>query len=532
MRIGEDLAIVADSRPQKTALVVGERRLGYVALLAAVQALARRLRDAGAAAGERVVVCIADPALYAVALHAVLASGATFVPLPATARAPRIAFALRDVRARLLLSEPALRPVWSEAVANTGLDKPGPKGWSDGSANPRLWPAGIDELSFAACVLRPPASPHDLAAPPADLACILYTSGTTGVPKGAMLTHAGMRSAWDMVQAYLQLCGDDIIALPLAPTFSYGLYHVLMGLGLGATIVAEPAAQAFPRVLLQRLVAERATVLPGVPMLFAGLLGHLGGAGGGDFDLAALRTVTNAAAALPPAHLERLAALLPRARVLSMYGMTECKRISWLPPEEITRRPASVGRGLAGQQHWLVDEAGRRLAPGSEAAGELVVRGPHLMAGYWERPAETAERLMPDGDDGASGPCLHTGDLFRADADGFLHFVARRDDIIKSRGEKVAPREVESVICTLAGVREAAVVGVPDAMLGQAVVAYVVPEAGAVLEARQVIRHCLAGLEPHMAPKEVQFVRELPRTDSGKLRRADLAAGRAQDNAA
>ncbi|MBK9135292.1 MAG: acyl--CoA ligase [Betaproteobacteria bacterium] len=518
MRIGEDLESAADARPQKAALVVGARRVSYGDLLAAVQALARRLRDAGATAGERLVVCIADPVLYAVALHAVLASGATFVPLPATARAPRVAFALRDVRARLLLSEPGLRAVWDEASAKLGFDRFCPNGLD-------LWPAGIDELSFAACVLRPPPAPHDAPAPPADLACILYTSGTTGVPKGAMLTHAGMRAAWDMVQAYLQLRDDDVIALPLAPTFSYGLYHVLMGLGLGATVVCEPAAQAFPRVLLQRLVAERATVLPGVPMLFAQLLGH---AASGAFDLGALRTVTNAAAALPLAHLERLAALLPRARVLSMYGMTECKRISWLPPEEITRRSASVGRGLAGQQHWLVDEAGKRLAPGSESAGELVVRGPHLMAGYWERPAETAERLVASDD----GPCLHTGDLFRADADGFLYFVARRDDIIKSRGEKVAPREVESVICTLAGVRDAAVAGVPDAMLGQAVVAYVVPEPGAALEARQVIRHCLAGLEPHMAPKEVRFVRELPRTDSGKLRRADLAAAWAQDNAA
>ncbi|MCC6250736.1 MAG: acyl--CoA ligase [Rubrivivax sp.] len=525
MRIGEDLESAADARPQKMALVVGARRVGYGALHAAVQALARRLRGVGVGAGERVVVCIADPVLYAVALHAVLASGATFVPLPATARAPRIAFALRDVRARLLLSEPGLRAVWGEALAKLGFDRLSPNGSEEGSADPQLWPAGIDDLSFAACTLRPPAAPHDLAAPPADLACILYTSGTTGVPKGAMLTHAGMRAAWDMVQAYLGLRSDDVIALPLAPTFSYGLYHVLMGLGLGATIVCEPAAQAFPRALLQRLVAERATVLPGVPMLFAQLLGQ---AASGAFDLGALRTVTNAAAALPPAHLERLATLLPRARVLSMYGMTECKRISWLPPEEITRRPASVGRGLAGQQHWLVDETGQRLAPGFESAGELVVRGPHLMAGYWERPAETAERLVASDD----GPCLHTGDLFRADADGFLHFVARRDDIIKSRGEKVAPREVESVICTLAGVREAAVAGVPDAMLGQAVVAYVVPEPGAVLEARQVIRHCLAGLEPHMAPKEVRFVRELPRTDSGKLRRADLAAAWAQDNAA
>lgn len=523
MRIGDDLEDAAAQRPQKTALVAGARRVSYGALVVAVQALAGRLRRCGLGAGKRVVVFMADPVLYAVALHAVLASGATFVPLPGTARASRVAFAGRDLRARLLLTEPALRPVWTEALASCssaaadGVAGAAAASAAGGANDAQLWPSGLDGLSFAACGLHPPQRPAGAPSPPADLACILYTSGTTGVPKGAMLTHANMRSAWNMVQAYLALRDDDVIALPLAPTFSYGLYHLLMGLGLGATVVVEPA-QAFPRVLLQRLAGERATVLPGVPMLFAALLDQ---ADLDSFDLGALRTVTNAAAALPQAHLERLAVQWPQARVLSMYGMTECKRISWLPGEEIARRPASVGRGLEGQRHWLIDGAGRRIATpayGTSEVGELVVRGPHVMAGYWERPAETAERLVRD----AEGVTLRTGDLFRCDAEGFLYHEARRDDIIKSRGEKVAPCEVEGVICALPGVREAAVVGVPDPLLGQAIKAYVVLRPGATLQARQVIKHCLASLEPYMAPKEVAFVPELPRTESGKLRRSDL----------
>lgn len=347
-----------------------------------------------------------------------------------------------------------------------------------------------------------------------DLAALIYTSGSTGTPKAAMLTHLNMVSAWNMVQAYLGLRESDVIGLALPPHFSYGLYNLLMGLGLGATVVIERQA-AFPQRLAQTLERERVTVLPGVPTLFASLLDL---AQLERFDLRSLRLLTNAAAALPEAHLQRLRTTWPQARLLSMYGLTECKRASYLPPEELGRRPGSVGRGLPGQQHWLVDETGRVLPNGS--AGELVVQGPHVMQGYWERTAETAERLRPGPIDGQRA--LFTGDLFRTDDDGFLYFVARKDDIIKTRGEKVAPREVENAIHLLAGVTGCAVVGVADALLGQAVKAYVTLAPGCGLTERDIIRHCLARLESHMAPKSVAIVEELPRTESGKIRHASL----------
>jgi long-chain acyl-CoA synthetase len=495
LRVHECFEAAAAARPAKTALVVGERRIDYATLAASVAALARDLRHAGIGPGDRVVIFIADALRYAVALHAVWAAGATVVPIAAGSRAARIAFVLGDVQAKLLLTEEGARAVWTGAVA--------------GAETARLAPS-LDARLGLVMVTQPRHG--DEPAPPAGLAAILYTSGTTGIPKGVMLTHANMRAAWDLVQAYLGLREDDVIALPLAPTFSYGLYYLLMGLGLGASVVAEPAS-AFPRVLLQRLAAERATVLPGVPMLFASLLGV---ADIDRFDLGALRVMTNAAAALPVPHLEHIGQRWPAARFFSMYGMTECKRISYLPPEELLRRPASVGRGMAGQEHWLADD------------GELIVRGPHVMLGYWQRPVETAERL----ERGADGRiALRTGDLFRADAEGYLTFVSRKDDIIKTRGEKVAPREVENAICAMPGVAEAAVVGVPDAVLGQAVRAYVTLRPGVAAAAeitpRAVIRHCLATLEAYMAPKEVQIVPELPHTESGKLERSALVG---QDN--
>jgi long-chain acyl-CoA synthetase len=198
--------------------------------------------------------------------------------------------------------------------------------------------------------------------------------------------------------------------------------------------------------------------------------------------------------------------------------MTECKRISYLPPEELDQRPDSVGRGMPNQECWLVDEQGRRLPHGS--VGELVVRGSHVMRGYWEKPAETAQRLRPGPLPGEQ--VLHTGDIFRTDAQGWLYFVGRSDDIIKSRGEKVSPREVENAICAIDGVADCAVIGVPDPLLGEAVKAFVALREGAQLSERQVIRHCLATLESFMAPAQVAFVDALPRTDSGKIRKLDL----------
>jgi acyl-CoA synthetase (AMP-forming)/AMP-acid ligase II len=228
-----------------------------------------------------------------------------------------------------------------------------------------------------------------------------------------------------------------------------------------------------------------------------------------------LRYITNTAAALPPAHIMRLQELFPAARLYSMYGLTECKRCTYLPPAELARRPASVGIAIPGTEAYVVDEAGARARPGE--TGELVIRGAHVMKGYWENPEATDKALKP-------GPfpwekVLYTGDLFRTDAEGFLYFVGRKDDIIKSRGEKVSPKEVENVLYALPGIREAAVVGVPDPVLGMAIKAVVALSPGADLTEQNIVRHCARHLEDFMVPKIVEFRDELPKTESGKISR-------------
>jgi long-chain acyl-CoA synthetase len=295
-------------------------------------------------------------------------------------------------------------------------------------------------------------------------------------------------------------------------SFDYGLYQLLMTFRFGGRLVLERSF-AYPAAILRRIEEERVTGFPGVPTIYALLLQM----DLSRYDLSSIRYLTNTAAALPPSHVLELRRTFHWARLYSMYGLTETKRTLYLPPEEVERRPASVGIAIPGTEVWIEDEHGNRLGPGE--VGELVVRGRHVMRGYWEAPEATAQRFRP-------GPLpgervCYTGDLFRMDDDGFLYFVGRKDDIIKSRGEKVAPKEVENVIYELPGVVAVAVVGVPDPILGQAIKAFVVAKNTDLTE-MQVLAHCRSRLEDFMVPQYVEFRDELPVNTSGKIARREL----------
>jgi acyl-coenzyme A synthetase/AMP-(fatty) acid ligase len=299
-------------------------------------------------------------------------------------------------------------------------------------------------------------------------------------------------------------------------SFGYGLYQLITCMAAGATLVLEKNF-VFPARALEIMVRERVTGFPGVPTMFALLLGLTDLA---RHDLHALRYVTNAGAALPVSHLQALHAALPHVQIFSMYGQTECQRVCYLPPEEVERRPGSVGIAIPGTEVYIVDESGARVPPGT--VGELVVRGSHVMRGYWEKPKETAERFRPGSLPGET--VLYTNDLFRMDEDGFLYFVSRKDDIIKTRGEKVSPKEVENALFAMDGVREVAVVGVPDETLGEAVKAFVVPQDGVLLTEREIRAYCAQHLEDFMVPTYVVFLSGLPKMSSGKIDRQELRA--------
>jgi len=237
-----------------------------------------------------------------------------------------------------------------------------------------------------------------------------------------------------------------------------------------------------------------------------------------EYDFSSIRYVTNTAAALPVKHIELLLDLFPDAQVFSMYGLTECKRCTYLPPEDIRRKMTSVGIAIPNTELWVIDEHDQKLGPNQ--VGQLVIRGATVMRGYWEKPEQTAKKLKPGPLPGES--VLYTGDLCKIDDDGYLYFVGRMDDVIKSRGEKVAPKEVENALVHIPGVKEVAVIGVPDELFGQAVKAFVVPEKGVELNPKHILAEAKERLEAFMVPKFVEIVLDLPKTTTGKILKTDL----------
>ena len=325
-------------------------------------------------------------------------------------------------------------------------------------------------------------APRSLRATAIDLAALIYTSGSTGKPKGVTLTHQNMTFAAASLAEYLEMQQDEVVLLCLPLSFDYGLYQLLLTVLVGGTLVLEKGF-AFPGKVVQLLESEGVTGLPGVPTLFGVLLGLRGLEAR---ELPALRYLSNTGAALSVTTIAGLRETFPKARIYSMYGLTECKRVSYLPPHLIDVKPASVGIAIPGTEVWVEDAEGNECAPGE--VGELMVRGPHVMQGYWNDLEATAKRLRP-----GRWPWereLMTGDLFKRDAEGHLYFVGRKDDMIKSRGEKVAPREVEEVLYAVPGVRDAAVIGVPDKLLGSAIHAYVSVFEDAELDERTLKRAC------------------------------------------
>jgi acyl-CoA synthetase (AMP-forming)/AMP-acid ligase II len=289
---------------------------------------------------------------------------------------------------------------------------------------------------------------------------------------------------------------------------------MIMAFRMGARLVLERSFN-YPAKVLKTMVAEGVTGFPGVPTIYA-MLAEMKNLK--EYDFSKIRYVTNTAAALPVKHILVLKELFPAARIYSMYGLTECKRCTYLPPEDLDRKPTSVGIAIPNTELWIVDEDDKKLGPNE--VGQLVIRGATVMKGYWEKPEATAKKLRPGPIPGEQ--VLYTGDYCRLDEEGYLYFVGRMDDIIKSRGEKVAPKEVENVLYNIQGVKDAAVIGTPDELFGQAVKAFCVLEEGVTLTEKDVIRACQQKLEPFMVPKYVVFVPELPKTTTGKIKKTDL----------
>jgi long-chain acyl-CoA synthetase len=496
--------------PDKVALVCQGRRLTYGGLENAANRLAHALRELGVGHGDRVAVYLNNSVELVVGIFGVLKAGGVFVVINRNAKADKVLYVTRNCGATVLFADNrAIRPdfLWRllhEVPSLRNVVRCSASGQTQLETG-RLWDFNHIQSRFPATRLLNSASDFGLA-------CLIYTSGTMGEPKGVMCEHGNVVFVTRAIVRYLGNVADDVVLSVLPLASSYGLYQLMASMLAGSTLLLEQSF-AFPVQTLQTMARERVTGFAGVPTIYSTLLGmELN-----HFDLPSLRYLTNAAAGLPVEHVRRLRQIFPKVDLFLMHGLTEAGRTMYLPPDQVDARPGSSGTALPGTELWLEDESGRRLGPGQ--TGELVIRGPHVMRGYWGDPELTRERFRP-------GPLpgerlCYSGDLFRTDEGGYFHFVSRKDDIIKCRGEKVAPREVENVLYTIPGVQSAVVIGVPDVQLGQALKAFIVAP-GARLTASNVLSRCKERLEDFMIPKYIEFCDGLPMTENGKIRKREL----------
>jgi amino acid adenylation domain-containing protein len=502
----ETLLASAERVPEREAVVAGADRLAYSELLDRSLRLARALHDLGVARGDRVAIYMDNSAGCATAIYAAMLAGGVFVVVNPQTKEDKLLYVLDDCEAAVVLTEGSLTRTALSAAASASSVK---------AVISASQPEGVEgALDFAEVVASAEPEPRGAGTIPVDLAALIYTSGSTGFPKGVMMTHQSMVFAAGSIAQYLRLGPDERILglLPLA--FDYGLYQLLMNVLKGGTLVLERSF-AFPAQIVKRVQEEEATVFPGVPTVYATLLSMRRTM---DFELPSVRRVTNTAAALPATFHGEMARIFPNALVFAMYGLTECKRVSYLEPELLAEKPTSVGKAIPGTETMVLREDGTPAKPGE--TGVLYVRGPHVMVGYWRKPEQTAEMIVEGPLPGERMLCAQ--DHFTVDEDGFLYFVGRSDDIIKTRGEKVSPIEVENAIFDIDGVKEAAVVGIPDEVLGEAIKAFVVLDEGVELTAQELIAACRTRLENFMVPGEVVFMDALPTTATGKVRRKSL----------
>lgn len=486
----------ARSRPGAEALVDGGRRVDYSTLADAAMRFAGLLQARGLQAGDRVAIVLPNGIEAVVACYGCWIAGCIAVPMAAQARARELRTLLAHSGARVLVHH-ALDP--EAAALDDGADAPMLRIVAGGTAGSTGTVSWDDAMSAGAAPTPRPESA---------VASIVYTSGTSGAPKGVTLTHANFAANVGAIVDYLELDARDSVVSVLPFHYSYGASVLHSHLAAGARVVIA-ANFTFPHLVVDAITRERATGFSGVASTWALLLDRVDLS---SRDLSSLRYLTNAGSALPLALARRLRSAIPGADLIAMYGQTEATaRLAWLPPARFDDKPGSAGRAIDGVVLEVRDAAGRRLPPGR--TGEVWARGGNVMAGYWNDPAATA-MVLRDG-------WLRTGDMGHLDDEGFLFLAGRRSDMIKTGAHRVHPLEVEEAIRELAGVVDVAVAGFDDPVLGQVVKAFVVGD-GRGIDANAVRAHCRALLPTHKVPKHVEFVASLPRTDSGKIRRATL----------
>jgi acyl-CoA synthetase (AMP-forming)/AMP-acid ligase II len=499
MELTQPLHKAQQERPQAEALVCGARRSTFAQFTDRVARLAAVLRDLGVAPGDRVGLLALNSDRYVEYLYATWWAGGVVNPVNIRWSAREVAYSLDDCDTRILLADQHFGTVAAEQPQLSRSLKTLVH-FGDGPA-----PAGFADAEALMAAAQPVA---DARRGGSDLAAVMYTGGTTGLPKGVMLSHTNLY-AGQLSANMAARRPDEAVGLNMAPMFHVG------GAGLTLQLMMRLAKQviipAFDELaVLQALQTERCSETFMVPTMLKRLVEHPRFA---DFDTSSLQLVLYGAAPIDDALLLQALDKLPRAQFCQLYGMTELSPVvtalpAWChAPDQPAARRRSAGRPVPIAEVRIVDRAGRPVPNGT--VGEIAARGPMVMQGYWNKPGQTAE-VLRDG-------WMHTGDGGVMDADGFVYVVDRLKDMVVTGGENVYSAEVENAIAQLPEVSMCAVIGVPDEKWGERVHAVVVLRAGQALTAEALVAHCKGQIAGYKCPRSVEFVDAIPMSPAGKL---------------
>jgi acyl-CoA ligase (AMP-forming) (exosortase A-associated) len=511
----ELVALSAQRHPDRPAITSRGATLNYGELWQSMEGFAAGIVEAGLLRGERVGIYLEKRFETVIAAFGAAGAGAVFVPINPILKAAQVAYILRDCNVRLLVTSPGRLPALREEL----LACPDLKRvvvTSDAAPESSTVEHDVQRFDDLVCTPRVPLH----RAIDTDPVAILYTSGSTGRPKGVVLSHRNMMAGAKSVASYLGNCADDSLLAVLPLSFDAGFSQLTTAFHAGARVVL--LNHLLPRAVIAALATERITGLTAVPPLYI-QLAQLQWPSSID---AHLRYFANTGGRMPLETLTTLRSRVPSAKPFLMYGLTEAFRSTYLPPEEVDRRPDSIGKAIPNAEILVLRQDGTSCAPNEP--GELVHRGALVALGYWNDPAKTAERFRPL-PNRASGLVLpeyavFSGDTVRADEEGYLYFIGRRDEMIKTSGYRVSPTEIEEALYATRLVGEAAAFGVPHPVLGQAIVIVTTAAAGSDLDESTLLAACRERLPAFMVPARID-VRSgpLPRNPNGKIDRKALS---------
>jgi acyl-CoA synthetase (AMP-forming)/AMP-acid ligase II len=497
--LASNLRRVYLERPDAIAVVHDERRISYSELWKMSQGIMLHLRNHGFKAGERVSILLQNSPEYIASYYAILAMGGVVVALNTAAKQRDLSNWLVHSGSSWLIADsehPELPQILADFNGRVLLIDD--KNIANG-----------DDLEFSLDNIIGDFEKEievNTQVKGNAPAAIIYTSGTTGSPKGVTLSHSNLINNTRSIIEYLGLGSTDSIVNVLPFYYSYGNSILHTHIAVGGTIVLANN-MLFPKLILELIEKERVSGFSGVPSTYALLLNRTRME---DYDLSSLRYMTEAGGAMPPSNVSKLIEILPDLDIYIMYGQTEATaRLSYLPPERLKEKIGSIGIAIPGVDLEIRDKQGRKVNEGT--VGEIHAKGENIMLGYWSDEDRT--RIVIE------NGWLKTGDLAHYDHEEFIYIVGRSSEMIKTGANRVSPKDVEEVISAIDGVEEVAVVGIPDEMLGQIIKAFIVKNENYNLKERDILAYCKKNLAIYKIPKHVEFIKEIPKTASGKVRR-------------